>query len=256
MRVFPHRLSWHRNHEMLQRAAAAEANGEDAFNDVFDGFMSIAKASSALWSIGKLFGSNSHTESIISQGNFNAFNEATNTWFLPGVHISDTMPMFNAILAECDEKTRTVEAQHISAMSFSHSNDSDTVWTSQGVTWGNNRTDRACRQQAEKAEGCAYYMTASFHPDAGSNHWAVCSYSTDFVVAPTLKLIEDSSSSWFGIFKHTHSEVEVLPPEFTPEDRNNIVNFTKSQCMWMLAASKGVQLPMPMFPRPTAAIYV
>lgn len=256
MRVFPLRLNWHRNHAMLQRAAVAEANGEDGFDDVFDGFMSIAKASSALWSMGKLFGSSKHTESIISQGNFNAFNEATNTFILPGVHQNDTMPMFNAILAEWDEQTRAVEAQHISAMSFSHSNDTDTVWTSQGVTWGNNRTDRHCRQQAGKAEGCAYYLTASFHPDAGSNHWAVCSYSTDFVVAPTLKLIEDSSSSWFGIFEHTHSEVEVLPPEFTPEDRNNLVNFTKSQCMWSLAASKGVELPMPKFPRPNAAIYV
>merc|ERR1719336_2047175 len=146
-------------------------------------------------------------EDVISQGNWNAFSEATDTWLLPGVHLSDTMPMFDAILAEWDDETRNVEAQHISALSFAHSNGSSTVWTSQGVSWGNNRTDRHCRQQAGSSEGCAYYMTASFVPDAGSNHWAVCSYSTDFVVAPTLKLIQDSSSL-FGLFKHESSEVE------------------------------------------------
>jgi hypothetical protein len=245
MRLLPFRL------QAAQRAAALGNANVDAGGvfGVFDSLAGIIKTASGLWQgIVSAFGSHTSQKiQIISQGGFTKFNEATDSYTVPAVTTEDTAKFIDAIMSEYDEKTRQETQQHLLALLFSHSKNDTSTWLRQHIVWGKNQSEGGCGV----AHGCAEFFIAHVNPhlSESSNHWAICAYKTDFVLAPTIEIITTSSSSFGGLFTSDHDEIRQLPAVFTPADETHLREFMGVQCQYMLSEALGMQgLTPPVFP--------
>jgi len=242
MRLLPFRMQ-------AGRRAASLGGAHTDVGGVFDSLGGIIKTASSLWQgIVSAFGSHSSQKiQILSQGGFTKFNEATDSYTVPAVTTEDTAKFIGAIMSEYDEKTQQETQQHLLALLFSHSQNDTSTWLRQHIVWGKNQSEGGCGV----AHGCAEFFIAHVNPHLAesSNHWAICAYKTDFVLAPTIELISTSHSSFGGLFSSEHDEVRQLPAIFTPEDETHLRQFMGVQCQYMLSEALGMQgLQPPVFP--------
>lgn len=233
MKVFPFRLANHRQNHAL----GLEVGG------AFDGFRKIIDAGKGLWDgIVKGFGhSSSETRSVISQGGFSKFNEATDSYLLPGVNMADTKQLIDLVMSEYSDESKKETQDHMLALMLTHPDDDDAVWRRTHVIYGQNKTSGA--KCEDGSVGCAEFISVHYNPktEAAQNHWTVCTYHTEFVLSPTLVLVQDSDSSMFGLFSHHESHIERYDPVFTTEDETKLREFMSIQCQYEL----GTALEMP-----------
>lgn len=222
----------------------------------FDAFQSILSECSGLWQgIVSAFGSHTSQKiQIVSKGGFTKFNEATDTYMVPGVRTADFDPFLDAVMSEYDEKTRQETKVHLKALLFSHSTNDTSTWLRQHIVWGKNQSAGGCGVD----HGCAEFFVAHVNPHLSqdSNHFALCAYKTDFVLAPTIELITTSESYLGGLFSDEEDEIRELPPVFTPEDETHLRQFMGVQCQYMSAMALGMKLPAPVWPSSGAAAAV
>merc|ERR1712048_117047 len=241
MRVFPFRLSNHRQNHAL----GVEVGG------AFDGFEKIIDAGKGLWDgIVKGFGhSSSETRTVISQGGFSKFNEATDSYLLPGVNMVDTKQLVDLVMSEYSDESKKETQDHMLALMLTHSDDTDAVWRRTHVIYGQDKSSGA--KCEDGSVGCAEFISVHYNPQptAGQNHWTVCPYHTEFVLSPTLILVQDSDSYAFGLFNHHSSHIERMDPVFTPDDETKLREFMSIQCQYELGQALGMSdLTPPKFP--------
>jgi hypothetical protein len=118
--------------------------------------------------------SSSETRSVISQGGFSKFNEATDSYLLPGVNMADTKQLIDLVMSEYSDESKKETQDHMLALMLTHSDDTDAVWRRTHVIYGQNKTTGA--KCEDGSVGCAEFIAVHYNPktEAAQNHWTVC----------------------------------------------------------------------------------
>eukprot|EP01062_Namystynia_karyoxenos_P034398 TRINITY_DN2521_c0_g1_i2.p1 TRINITY_DN2521_c0_g1~~TRINITY_DN2521_c0_g1_i2.p1 ORF type:complete len:492 (+),score=167.63 TRINITY_DN2521_c0_g1_i2:44-1519(+) len=246
MRLMPFRIQ-----------AGLDAHKNGLVNGVADGLLGsvfkpladiIHKAKDLWQGIVGGFGHTSQRVTIISQGGFSMFDEATDTYTIPGVYTKDTNGLIDAIMPEYSDAMKKITLSHMQALLFSHSTTDNATWYRTHIVLGKNQSAGGCGS----THGCAEFFSVHLNPRTlgpGMNNWALCGYKTDFELAPTIEMVTTETSKFWGLFSNSHDEIKEIPRFFQPGDETKLRQFMSIQCSYQMGLNLGVpDMKVPAFP--------